>query len=80
METAIIKPEVRGSYMSIRSAVQSLTSGLATFLAGLIITEKPSPFGGEAKALVHYNYVGIIAIFFSLVSLYIARRLAVGRH
>ncbi|MEX2053225.1 MAG: MFS transporter, partial [Candidatus Paceibacterota bacterium] len=33
METAIIKPEVRGSYMSIRSSVQQLTSGLASFIA-----------------------------------------------
>ena len=77
METAIIKPEVRGSYMSIRSAVQSLTSGLAAFLAGVIITEEPSVFGNDAKALVHYDYVGIIAVFFSLVSLYIARKLTV---
>ena len=77
METAIIRPEVRGSYMSIRSSVQSLTSGLAAFIAGLIITEQPSVFDVKAKALIHYNYVGIIAVFFSLVSLYIARRLTV---
>jgi len=77
METAIIKPEVRGSYMSIRSSVQQLTSGLAAFIAGLIITEQPSVFDAKAKALVHYNYVGIIAVFFSLVSLYVARKLTV---
>lgn len=78
METAIIRPEVRGSYMSIRSSVQSLTSGLAAFIAGLIVTEQPSIFDAKAKALVHYNYVGVIAVFFSLVSLYIARRLTVS--
>jgi predicted MFS family arabinose efflux permease len=77
METAIIKPEVRGSYMSIRSSVQQLTSGLASFIAGLIITEQPSMFDAKAKALVNYNYVGYIAVFFSLVSLYIARKLTV---
>ena len=77
METAIIKPEVRGSYMSIRSSVQSLAAGLASFGAGLIITEQPSVFDARAKALIHYDYVGIIAVFFSLVSLYIARRLTV---
>jgi predicted MFS family arabinose efflux permease len=76
METAIIKPEVRGSYMSIRSAVQSLSSGLASFTAGLILTEQPSVFG-SAKALVNYEYVGLIAVFFSLLSLYIARKLTV---
>jgi len=78
METAIIRPEVRGSYMSIRSSVQSLSSGVAAFIAGLIITEQPSVFDPSAKALINYNYVGIISVFFSLVSLVIARRLTVA--
>jgi predicted MFS family arabinose efflux permease len=78
METAVITPDIRGSYMSIRSAVQSMTSGLASLVAGLIVTEQPSVFGGAAKALVNYEYVGIIAVFFSLVSLYIARKLTIA--
>jgi predicted MFS family arabinose efflux permease len=78
METAIIKPEFRGSYMSIRSSVQQLSSGLAAFIAGLIITEQPSVFDPKATALVNYNYVGAIAVFFSLLSLYVARKLTVA--
>jgi MFS transporter, DHA1 family, inner membrane transport protein len=78
MESAIIKPEFRGSYMSIRSSVQQLSSGIAAFIAGLIITEQPSIFDPNAKALVNYNYVGAIAVFFSLVSLYVARKLTVA--
>lgn len=77
METAIIAPNMRGSYMSIRSAVQSLTSGIASFIGGVIITEQPSALNIKAKALVHYNYVGLIAVFFSLIALYIARKLTV---
>jgi MFS transporter, DHA1 family, inner membrane transport protein len=77
METAIIAPENRGSYMSIRSSVQQLSSGLAAFVAGVIVTEKPSLFATEATALVHYEYVGLIAVFFSLVSLWVARQLKV---
>jgi MFS transporter, DHA1 family, inner membrane transport protein len=79
METSIIRPEDRGSYMSIRSAVQQLTSGLAAFIAGLIITEKASAFGTEAKALDNYEYVGLIAVAFSLASLWIARQLTVEK-
>lgn len=79
METAIIRPENRGSYMSIRSSIQQLTSGLASFIAGLIITEKPSVTGSEIKALANYQYVGLIAVVFSLVSLYVARRLTVEK-
>jgi predicted MFS family arabinose efflux permease len=76
METAIIRPENRGSYMSIRSSVQQLTSGLASFVAGLIITER-APVFGQVKALVNFNYVGVIAVFFTLISLYVARKLTV---
>jgi predicted MFS family arabinose efflux permease len=79
METAIIAPENRGSYMSIRSSVQQLTSGLASFMAGLIIAEKPSAFSSQAKALVNYEYVGFIAVFFSLISLWVARQLKVEK-
>lgn len=78
METAVIKPQIRGSYMSIRSAVQQLTSGLASFIAGLIITEQPSPLDPRLKALLHYDYVGYIAVFFTLVSLLVARKLTVA--
>jgi predicted MFS family arabinose efflux permease len=79
METAIIAPEIRGSYMSIRSSVQQLTSGLASFIAGLIIVEQPSIFDPQAKALINYNYVGAIAVFFSLISLYVARKITVAQ-
>jgi hypothetical protein len=64
--------------MSIRSSIQQLSSGIAAFIAGLIITEQPSVFDPNAKALVNYNYVGMIAVFFSLVSLYVARKLTVA--
>jgi hypothetical protein len=43
----------------------------------LIITEKPSVFGSEVTALANYPYVGMIAVVFSLASLYVARKLAV---
>lgn len=79
METAIIKPELRGSYMSIRSSVQQLSSGLASSIAGFIILEQPSVFNAQAKALVNYPYVGAIAVFFSLASLYVARLLNVDQ-
>jgi predicted MFS family arabinose efflux permease len=79
METAVIVPESRGSYMSIRSSVQQLTSGFASFLAGTIISEKPSAFSADAIALVNYEYVGMVAVFFSLASLWLARKLTVAQ-
>jgi MFS transporter, DHA1 family, inner membrane transport protein len=79
METAIIKPEIRGSYMSIRSSVQQLSSGLASSIAGFIILEQPSTFDPNAKALINYQYVGGIAVFFSLIALVVARQLTVEK-
>ncbi len=79
METAVIAPEMRGSYMSIRSSVQQLTSGFASFIAGLILSEAPSKFGTKAIALLNYQHVGMIAVFFSIVSLVVARKLTVAQ-
>lgn len=79
METAVITPELRGSYMSIRSSVQQLASGLAAFLAGIIVVEKPSQFSADTKALVNYSYVGAIAVFFSILALIVARKLNVAK-
>jgi predicted MFS family arabinose efflux permease len=80
METAVIQPEMRGSYMSIRSFVQQVTSGLASFIAGLILAETPSRFGSKSVALINYQYVGLIAVFFSIVALFVARKLTVATH
>ena len=77
METAIVSPEMRGSYMSIRSSIQQLSSGVATFIAGMIIHEQIKAGNPEVKILVNYPYVGLIAVFFSLISLYVARKLTV---
>jgi MFS transporter, DHA1 family, inner membrane transport protein len=79
METAVIQPEMRGSYMSIRSSVQQLTSGLASFIAGLILAETPSTFDTESVALINYQYVGLIAVFFSVIALVVARKLTVAQ-
>lgn len=79
METAVIQPEMRGSYMSIRSSVQQLTSGLASFLAGLILSETPSTLIKGSVALLNYEYVGMIAVFFSVIALLVARKLTVAQ-
>ena len=77
METAVVSNELRGSYMSIRSSVQQLSSGVATFVAGMIIQEKMSTINPGEKQLLNYPYVGLIAVFFTLLSLYVARKLTV---
>lgn len=79
MVTSVIRPENRGSFMSIRASVQQISSGLAAMLAGFIIAEKPSEVIDGAKALINYDYVGYIAVFFSLIAIFVARQLRVEK-
>lgn len=67
--TATVNPQQRGSFMSLNVAVQQLSSGLAAYMAGLII------YKDRAGYLHHYNTVGYIAIAFSLIGLFVARKI-----
>ncbi len=69
MVTSVVRPESRGSFMSVRSSVQELALALSSVLAGLIITEN-----GDGS-LSNYQYVGYIAIAMSLVAVALAWRL-----
>jgi MFS transporter, DHA1 family, inner membrane transport protein len=69
MITAAVQSRQRGGFMSVNSAVQQIASGFASFLAGLIVIKTAD---GQ---LANYHYVGYIAVFFSLITLFIARKL-----
>ncbi len=66
-------PQSRGAFMSIRSAIQQLGSGIAGVIAGLIITENTD------GTYENYQYVGYIAVFTSLLSLYLLSKI-VAKH
>ena len=67
--TSTVTPRQRGSFMSMNVAVQQISSGIAAYMAGLIIVKDA---GGQ---LQHYNIVGYIAIGFSLLTLYVAKNI-----
>jgi len=69
MVTSVVKPETRGGFMSLRSSMNELSLGLASFISGLIVVQGPD------GTLQNYEYVGYIAIFMSLVAVWIARQL-----
>jgi DHA1 family inner membrane transport protein len=79
MVTSVIKPENRGSFMSIRASIQQISSGCAALLAGTMITETPSVVTEGAKALIGYEKVGYVAIFFSIIAIIVARQLRVEK-
>ncbi|MFN3529666.1 MAG: MFS transporter [Bacteroidia bacterium] len=68
MITSAVKPEMRGSFMSLNTAVQQLSTAAAAFIAGLIMVRNPD------GTLSNYPYVGMLSIALCLLSIPIARR------
>ncbi len=61
--------ENRGSFMSLINSFQHLSAAIAALIAGQIVQKTPT---GE---ILHFEYVGYVAIVFSLVALYIPSRI-----
>ncbi len=67
--TSVVKPESRGSFMSIRSSVSQFTLGMSSVVAGFIIVEQPD------GSLNNYELVGYLAIIMSVLAIALAWRL-----
>ncbi len=52
----VVEPKFRGSFQSFNSFMQQLGTGLASIIAGLVVTKN------EVGQLVHYPYLGIISV------------------
>ncbi len=70
--TAAGQPQLRGTFMSVTSAVQSAGSSIATIIAGYIITRN------EQGMLENYNIVGYIACTAILITLWLVGHIRVG--
>ncbi len=69
MITASAAPRDRGGFMSMNAAVQHLSSGAATVVAGYLIAAR------EDKSLIGFPLVGILACTATAATLYLAGRL-----
>jgi MFS transporter, DHA1 family, inner membrane transport protein len=70
MVTNVVDATTRGSFQSFNSSMQQLGTGVASFAAGLIITEN-----AQSKAVIGYELVGYLSIVVLLGSLFLARRI-----
>ncbi|MDD5180264.1 MAG: MFS transporter [Gallionellaceae bacterium] len=61
-------PALRGTFMSMNSAVQAAGSALASLIAGYIITRNPQGL------IEHYNLVGYLACAATLASVWLVER------
>jgi len=66
MISSLAPPQQRGSFMSVMSSVQQLTMATGSYIASLIVHKN------EAGQLINYSLVGYIAMFSSLISMYLA--------
>lgn len=72
MITSAVEPRIRGSFMSVNSAIQQISSGAASYIAGLILVQTPD------NQLVNYELVGMIAVFSLLFSIYLAKKIKIA--
>lgn len=59
---AAVKPQERGTFLSLNATVQSMAMGLASMVGGLFITQTP---GGEISG---YGWVGLVAACFNVMA------------
>ena len=71
--TAAASTETRGSFMSLKSALQQLAIAATAFISGTIVT-----VGTDGK-YHNYNYTGYIAIFFCIITIYLVSKIRVAK-
>lgn len=68
--TSAAQPKLRGTFMSLNATTQSLAMGLATTLAGFIISQDAN---GQ---VVDYGMVGFVAVTANLLAIWFVSRIA----
>jgi predicted MFS family arabinose efflux permease len=70
MVSNVVSPEHRGSFQSFNSSFQQLGTGIASFIAGLIVTKDAT-----TQRLLHYDWAGYLSIAVLFMSLLLARKI-----
>jgi DHA1 family inner membrane transport protein len=70
--TLAVPSSRRGAFLSLTSCARDLASGISSMLGGWIVTKQPN---GQ---LVHFNWLGWIAVVTGLVSILLARTVHVN--
>ena len=65
MVSQVVENKIRGTFMSLVGSVQMMASGIATVLAGMVVT-----IGADGK-MEHYNLVGYGAAFCGLMTIWL---------
>jgi predicted MFS family arabinose efflux permease len=63
-----VRPHQRGAFMSLNSCTRDLASGVSTSIGGWVVSQAPD------GRLIHYNWLGWMAVAASVLSLWLAHR------
>lgn len=69
LNTMVPDQHDRGAFMSINAAVQQISGGIASFVAGLIVVQQPDGY------IKHYNTLGWVVIASVIASAYLTGRI-----
>lgn len=69
--SSVIKPQNRGSFMSLNSSVQNMTAGVASIVAGILVTV---PEGGHH--VFGFWKVGLLGALFTIIAIWQMSRIA----
>jgi MFS transporter, DHA1 family, inner membrane transport protein len=67
--TSTATPQERGSFLIVNSSIQQLSTGLISAIGGMVVEND------AAKRVLHYPYLGFIALFFAIAALLVFRRI-----
>ena len=70
--SAAATPQNRGSFMSMKSALQQLAIAISSAFAGYIV------YFDNAGKIINYNYVGFLSIFISILAVMMTTRIRVA--
>jgi MFS transporter, DHA1 family, inner membrane transport protein len=68
--SSVVEPRLRGGFMSLNTALQQLTSGASSLIAGLLITK------GADGRLLGFGLVGVLACAGLMASIFLGRTIA----
>ena len=71
--TAAASQSNRGSFMSVKSALQQLAIGLSSIIAGQIMTI------GDDDLFHNYHWVGFLSIAFAIITIFLVKRIRVAK-
>ncbi len=68
--TSAAQPKLRGTFMALNASMQQLASGMASVVAGFIISQN------SAAQIVGYNRVGYVAMAANIIAIWYVSRIA----